>query len=204
MQKDQDGNSQRGSSCRTYQIVYADPPWQFKVWSETEEQKGAEGHYDTLGMATLRALPVPAICAEDCVLLMWATFPLLESALELGRAWGFEYKTVAFVWVKVNPDTGKPFFGLGYYTRANAELVLLFTRGKPLKRMRRDVGQLVMTRVGPHSQKPAEVRERIVQLFGELPRVELFARSRPGFFPDEEYRGWDVFGNQVNGSIEWP
>jgi site-specific DNA-methyltransferase (adenine-specific) len=108
------------------------------------------------------------------------------------------------VWVKVNPESGKPFFGLGYYTRANAESVLLFTRGQPLKRVRRDVGQLVVTRVGPHSQKPAEVRERIVRLFGDLPRVELFARSRPGFFPDEEYRGWDVFGNEVNGSIEWP
>jgi site-specific DNA-methyltransferase (adenine-specific) len=153
-------------------------------------------------LQVLKAFDVKGISAKDCVLMMWATGPHLNAALELGDAWGFEYKTIAFVWIKLNLKDLQFFVGLGQYTRANAEPVLLFTKGKPLHRVRKDVGQIVIARVGPHSQKPPEVRERIVQLFGDVPRVELFARSRKGFFPDVEYAGWDVFGNEVNGSIE--
>jgi site-specific DNA-methyltransferase (adenine-specific) len=90
---------------------------------------------------------------------------------------------------------------MGYYTRANAEIVLLFIKGKPLKRRSNKVEQVLISKVGQHSQKPPEIRERIVQLYGDLPRVELFARSREGFFPDEEYKGWDVFGAEANHSI---
>jgi site-specific DNA-methyltransferase (adenine-specific) len=104
--------------------------------------------------------------------------------------------------VKKNRNNDRFFTGLGYYTRANAEWVLLFTRGRPLPRIRRDIGQVVVGKVGKHSQKPAEIRNKIVELFGDVPRVELFARSRKGFFPNDEYQGWDVFGNEVEGSIE--
>jgi N6-adenosine-specific RNA methylase IME4 len=185
---------------KRYKIIYADPPWEFKTWSEKGRCR-TENHYHTMPLDKLMDLPVPDLCDGDCVLLMWATFPCLGAALDLGKHWGFEFKTVAFVWVKLFRNNGKVFFGLGHYTRANAEIVLLFTKGKPLKRQSKKIGQVVITRVGAHSQKPAEVRERIVRLFGDLPRLELFARSRKGFFPDHEYEGWDVFGKEVNGSI---
>ena len=94
--------------------------------------------------------------------------------------------------------------GMGYYTRANAEMVLLFSKGKHIKRVNKNVEQVLVAVKGRHSQKPTEIRQRIVQLFGDLPRIELFARSRNGLFADEEYRGWDVFGNEVNNSINLP
>jgi N6-adenosine-specific RNA methylase IME4 len=187
---------------KKYQLVYADPPWEYKVWSRKGRGRSAESHYDTMGLDQLKLLPVPVMCAKDCVLLLWATGPGLAVALELGGAWGFVYKTVAFVWVKKNRNNDRFFTGLGYYTRANAEWVLLFTKGRPLPRMRKDLGQIVVAKVGRHSQKPAEIRTKIVELFGDRPRVELFARSREGFFPNDEYQGWDVFGNEVEGSIE--
>lgn len=92
--------------------------------------------------------------------------------------------------------------GMGHYTRANAELVLLFTKGNALKRISRSIAQIVVAPRGRHSQKPAEVRERIVRLFGDLPRIELFARSNAGLFADEEFKGWDVFGDEAEGSIQ--
>jgi N6-adenosine-specific RNA methylase IME4 len=187
-----------------YELIYADPPWEFKVWSQKGRGRSADSHYETMPLDRLKALPVAAICAKDCVLLLWATAPGLSVALELGVAWGFAYKRVAFVWIKKNRNNDRFFTGLGYYTRSNAEWVLLFTKGKPLARVRKDVGQVVIAKVGRHSQKPAEIRTRIVDLFGDRPRVELFARSRKGFFPNDEYRGWDVFGNEVDGSIDMP
>jgi N6-adenosine-specific RNA methylase IME4 len=192
------------STGKKYSIVYADPPWEFKVWGSRRKGKSAENHYATQTLEWLHELSIRDICAEDSVLFMWATFPHLRSAMMLGHAWGFEYKTVAFVWVKKNKHNGHFFTGTGYYTRANAEPVLLFTRGKPLSRAAKDVGQIIYSQVGQHSMKPPEVRSRIVRLFGDLPRVELFARSRKGFFPDYEYKGWDVFGNEANNSIELP
>jgi N6-adenosine-specific RNA methylase IME4 len=99
----------------------------------------------------------------------------------------------SFQWVKVSNTCG-------HYTRANAEIVLLFTKGKPLKRACNNIQQVLISRRGIHSVKPPEIRDRIVRLFGDIPRIELFARSREGFFPDYEYAGWDVFGNEVNYS----
>jgi len=192
---------------KKYQIIYADPPWQFKVWSKKGEGRSAEIYYKTQGIDYLKSINIDTIADKDCALFMWATFPCLKDAIQLGESWGFEYKTVAFTWVKKNKKSDSPFVGMGYYTRANAEIVLLFTKGKPLTRINKDVQQVIFedeviySEIGKHSQKPHEVRERIVRLFGDLPRIELFARSREGFFPDYEYEGWDVYGNQVNNSI---
>jgi len=135
---------------------------------------------------------------------MWATFPCLREAFELAEAWGFTYKTVAFTWIKKNKSNDKLFVGMGYYTRANAEIVLLFTKGSPLKRLSRNVEQVLISKRGSHSKKPIEIRERIVRLFGDLPRVELFARDGGGFFSNREFEGWDVFGNEVRNSIVLP
>src|SRR5438105_945146 len=182
---------------KKYQIIYADPPWQFKVWSKKGEGRSAEIYYKTQGIDYLKSINIDTIADKDCALFMWATFPCLKDAIQLGESWGFEYKTVAFTWVKKNKKSDSPFVGMGYYTRANAEIVLLFTKGKPLTRINKDVQQVIFedeviySEIGKHSQKPHEVRERIVRLFGDLPRIELFARSREGFFPDYEYEGWD-------------
>lgn len=188
-------------TVKKYSIIYADPPWAYKVWSRKGKGRSAESHYPTQKLACLQSLNVPAICASNCALFMWATCPCLQDAFQLAKAWDFEYKTVAFTWIKLNRHNDKPFVGMGYYTRANAEIVLLFTKGKPLKRVTKNVEQVLVSKIGKHSQKPPEIRERIVQLFGDLPRIELFARSRKGFFPDYEYEGWDLFGNEVNNSI---
>ena len=186
---------------RKYDIIYADPPWEYKVWSEKTAGRTASRHYTTRSLGYLACMDIASLCNPDCALLMWATFPCLQEAILLGKAWGFTYKTVAFVWIKQNRQNHELFVGMGYYTRANAEIVLLFTRGKPLKRIRKDVKQVLISPKGKHSQKPPEIRNRIVSLFGDRPRLELFARSRDGFFPDTEYEGWDVFGNEANHSI---
>lgn len=189
--------------AKKYKIIYADPPWAYKVWSDKGQGRSAESHYTT--MEDVSEIDISPLCETDCVLLMWATFPCLQEALKLGSDWGFIYKTVAFTWVKKNPISESNFVGMGYYTRANAEICLLFTKGKPLNRESKAVQQVyeevVDYKIGKHSQKPHEFRKRIVKLFGDVPRVELFARTREGMFGDYEYEGWDVFGNQVNNSI---
>ena len=112
---------------------------------------------------------------------------MLPQDFEVIKAWGFKYKTVAFTWVKENKSEGY-FTGLGYWTRANPEMCLLATKGKP-KRISKSVRQLVMDKRREHSRKPDRIRNDIVELCGDLPRIELFARQRVD--------GWDNWGNQV-------
>ena len=192
------------SGVKKYNIIYADPPWKFKVWSGKGLGRSADKHYMTQNIGCLKSLNVPGICEKNTVLFMWATFPCLREAFELAEAWGFTYKTVAFTWIKKIKNNDKLFVGMGYYTRANAEIVLLFTKGSPLKRVCRNVEQVLISKRGSHSKKPTEIRERIVRLFGDLPRVELFAREREGLFSNDEFKGWDLFGNEVKNSIELP
>jgi N6-adenosine-specific RNA methylase IME4 len=182
---------------KKYNVIYADPPWSY-VFSKTSSRSVTD-KYPVMSSEDLININIPS--ADNSVLLMWATYPKLKEAINLGEKWGFEYKTVAFTWIKKNKIADTPFVGMGYYTRSNAEIVLLFTKGKPIKRVTHDVEQILFSEIGKHSQKPDEVRKRIVRLFGDVPRLELFARSREGFFPDYEYEGWDVFGNEVNNSI---
>ena len=120
---------------------------------------------------------------------LWVTAPCLEQGLELIRAWGFNYKTVGFTWVKQNKKSDSFFTGMGYYTRANAEYCLIATKGKILERKSHAVNSVVCSHIERHSKKPNEVRDRIVQLFGDIPRIELFAR--------EYADGWDCWGNEV-------
>lgn len=175
---------------KKYNIIYADPPWTFKTYSEKGKVKSAERHYKCMSMDDIYALPVRDIAAEDCVLFLWVTFPMLEYGLETMKRWGFTYKTCAFNWVKRNKNKRNYgwFVGLGYWTRANSEVCLLGTRGKP-KRVSKSVRQVCDARIGEHSAKPPEIRERIVKLCGDLPRIELFARQRAD--------GWDAWGDEV-------
>ena len=140
----------------------------------------------------LCALPVADLAAPDSVLFLWATFPQLPEALRLIREWGFTYKSVAFVWLKKNRKANSWFYGLGFWTRANAEVCLLATRGHP-KRQAANIHQFIISPIEAHSKKPDETREKIVALMGDLPRVELFARQTPP--------GWDVWGNEVQSTL---
>lgn len=138
-------------------------------------------------------LSVAEVTADDCVLFLWTTFPQLQEALRVIKAWGFCYKTVAFVWLKQNKSGKGWFFGLGFWTRGNAEICLLATKGKPHRQSNR-VHQFIISHLREHSQKPDETREKIVELMGDLPRLELFARK--------ETDGWDVWGDEVVCDVE--
>lgn len=174
---------------KKYDVIYADPPWRFLTYSEKGKGRSAERHYPTMAKEEIQSLPVKRISAKDSVLFLWVTAPCLIEGLELIKAWGFTYKTVAFTWVKQNKRNDKPFMGLGYYTRANAEYCLIATKGKVLERKSRSVSSVVISHIERHSKKPDEVRKRIVELYGNRPRIELFAR--------EYSDGWDCFGNEV-------
>lgn len=176
---------------KKYNVILADPPWSFRSWSSKGMGRSAEQHYPTMRLEDIKALPVSDLAAGDCVLFLWATFPMLKEALEVIDTWGFTYKTVAFTWVKENRKSPGLFWGLGYWTRANAEVCLLATRGSP-KRQSAAVHQVILSPVERHSKKPDEVQERIVTLMGDVSRVELFAR--------QETPGWDVWGNEVECS----
>ena len=173
---------------KKYNIIYADPPWTYKTYSDKGKEKSAENHYDCMKIEDIYNLPVQDIADDNCVLLLWVTYPLLKEGLQTIEEWGFTYKTCGFSWVKRNKKANSWFWGLGHWTRANNEICLLATKGKT-KRVSKSVHQIVDDRIRKHSQKPDVVRDRIVELLGDLPRIELFAR--------ETVEGWDCWGNEV-------
>lgn len=183
-------NKELPAGERKYGVIYADPPWSFDTWSGEGKDRAAENHYPTMKQADIEALPVANLAADDCVLFMWAVMPQLPEALAVIKAWGFEFKTCAFVWVKQTKDEERFATGMGYWTRANAEICLLATRGKP-QRLHADVHQVVASPRMEHSKKPDEIAKRIERLVSG-PYIEMFARA-----PRE---GWDVWGNQAEAA----
>ena len=178
---------------KKYNIIYADPPWSFKTYSKKgKEKKSADNHYNCMSIQDIYNLPVGAIAAENCVLFLWVTMPMLQDGLETIKRWGFTYKTCAFNWVKKNKKSDSFFWGLGYWTRSNSEICLLATKWNP-KRISKSVHQVCDARIMEHSKKPDEIRNRIVQLMGDIPRIELFAR--------EKAEGWHVWGDDVDSDI---
>ncbi|MCL2678544.1 MAG: MT-A70 family methyltransferase [Clostridiales bacterium] len=174
----------------SYSIILADPPYKY---SNKGVQGAAENHYPCMDIEAICALPVADIAAKDSVLFLWATFPMLPEALRVISAWGFRFRSVAFVWLKQNRKAPTWFYGMGFWTRGNAEICLLATRGKP-KRQDKSIHQFIISPIEAHSKKSDEAREKIVRLMGDLPRVELFARqSAPG---------WDVWGNEVQSTVK--
>ena len=178
---------------KKYNIIYADPPWSYKTYSEKGKTRSAEKHYPTMSIEDIKSLPVSEIADKDCVLFMWTTFPCLKQAFDVLECWGFEYKTVAFVWIKQNKISDSLFWGMGYWTRSNSEICILATKGHP-KRINNSVHQVVISHIEQHSKKPDEIRERIVTLMGNSPRVELFARQKT--------IGWDAWGNEVESDVD--
>lgn len=196
-----------------YGAILADPPWQMAMYSDKGRGRCPDGrltraqsrtnnparHYETMSLADIKALPVNHLAAEHCVLFLWAVDPMIPQALEVGAAWGFQFKTIAFYWAKLRRETSRrgedmdapahklfP-MGTGYWTRANPEPCLLFTRGQP-KRLSAGVRKLLVEPRREHSRKPDRVQTDIEALCSG-PYAELFARTRRA--------GWDAWGNQV-------
>lgn len=179
---------------KKYDIIYADPPWRYEVWSrDTGLGRSAESHYKTMKKEEIERLPIRFLSKKNSVLFLWATAPCMTQAIDLIKKWGFTYKTVAFTWIKQNKKSDSLFWGMGYYTRSNAEYCLLATKGKILERISKSVHSVIecdiISKIQEHSKKPDETRDKIIKLFGDIPRVELFARQ----YAD----GWDCWGNEV-------
>ena len=175
---------------KKYQIIYADPPWHYRDKSKSHGG-GAESHYPTMSTGEICNLEIPT--QDNSVLLLWVTHPQLEEAFKVIKAWGFIYKTCAFTWIKLT-DRNIPLMGMGRYTRGNPELLLLATRGEGLKRINKGLRNDQYFPRREHSRKPSEFRDLIIKLFGDLPRIELFARRK--------VEGWDCWGNEVESDIE--
>lgn len=186
-----------------YAAILIDPPWSFEVWGKDIGKRSAESHYSTMQLVDLAALPMDSLMADDCAVFMWAVWPKLNEAMRLGEAWGLTYKTCAFNWVKLNKtQSDTPFTGMGYWTRANSEPCLLFTKGH-VRRKSKDVPQMLIdwegglfetetiaTRIGAHSEKPQAIYQRIEALVPGA-YCEVFARQRRV--------GWDSIGNEIDG-----
>jgi N6-adenosine-specific RNA methylase IME4 len=210
-----------------FKTILADPPWHYNTWDKKsslpQRKKIGQGiaadHYPTMKTKAICELPVGDLADKDCCLFMWATWPNLEAAFEVGEAWGFRYVTCAFNWTKLTPNSlsyesiikrlknwpslfieprkvislfPQYHFGLGYWSRANTEPCLLFTKGHP-KRVNNDVAQLIVAPVGRHSAKPLETYSRIERLV-EGPYLELFARNKRA--------NWSSWGNEIESDID--
>lgn len=180
---------------KKYQIIYADPPWSY--YNDTTAKpdcttiKGMRRPpYKVMGSAEIIGLPIKKITAENCILFIWTTDYHLEKCLKVIKSWGFQYKTIGFAWNK------KVCFMGAYTMKSGIELCLLATKGKDIHKLVRShkIRALIESKREEHSKKPNEVRKRIVELMGDLPRIELFAR--------EKTKGWDVWGNEIESDIE--
>lgn len=181
------------ANCTKYNIIYADPPWHYNARNNpnTKFSRGVHSHYPTMSVDEICSLPVSELADENCALILWVTFPRLKEGIRVMEAWGFRYVTVAFNWFKAN-KSGTPFFGVGYYTKSNSEIALLGIKGR-MQPVSNYVSQVVISNREEHSKKPDIVRKKIVELFGDVPRIELFARRVTP--------GWDVWGNEVTSDI---
>ncbi len=169
---------------RKYNIILADPPWSYRDKAHVGK-RGAEYKYSCMTMEEIKSLPVSHISADNAALFLWCTGPQLPVGLEVLSAWGFKFKNVAFTWVKRNKKSPSWFWGMGHYTRSNAEFCLLGIKGR-MKRISASVHSVIDTPIEGHSKKPSVVRDKIVELFGDVSRIELFARQNT--------TGWDATG----------
>ena len=176
---------------KKYQIILADPSWDYKnkVFRKYRKNKfagSAVWHYDTMTVNEIKNLPVKEIADKNCILFIWVTFPNLQEGLDVIKAWGFEYKTLGFSWVKTNKENGRLFFGIGHYTKSNCEVCLIGVKGKP-QIINNTISSAIVRPRQEHSKKPNIIRDKIIKLCGDLPRIELFARQK---IPN-----WDAWGN---------
>lgn len=200
-----------------YTLIYLDPPWRYnsRANHKTRFRGGAEGHYPLMTMEQIAALPIASLAARNCAVLMWCTFPYLDAQIKLFERWGFRFRTQFLTWIKLNPrgfdipqddpnySASKDyvryagdglyhsvFFGVGYYAKSNPEVCLLGMRGQ-VPTVSDAVSSVILAPRREHSRKPTEAYERIEGVFGDVPRIELFARNR--------HPGWDAAGNGIDG-----
>ena len=171
-----------------YKIIYADCPWEYK---DNGCSGGTKAHYQGMPLDEIMKLPVDSISDDNSVLFIWGTWALLPECLKVIESWGFKYKSKAFVWIKTNNNGYH--FGLGKWSRSNSEFCLLATKGKPQRKSTK-VSELITAPITKHSRKPDVARRKIIQLMGELPRIELFARTK--------IHGWDTFGDDEKLKLE--
>lgn len=171
---------------KKYNIIYADPPWSYGDKQNTKLLGGATKHYSLMSIKELCELPVKDISEKNAVLFLWVTSPLLAECFEVIKAWGFKYKT-SFVWDKVKHN-------MGHYNSVRHELLLICTKGRYTPQVKKLFDSVVSEERTEHSKKPQVFRDIINTIYPNGNRVELFAR--------QQIEGWDVFGNEVEGSIE--
>lgn len=178
---------------KKYSIIYADPPWQFNNKRTGGSMiSGASQKYNTMDNESLCKLPIDKICKDDCVLFMWWVAAMPIEALTVMTEWGFTLKTMnGFNWIKTTAKDNL-FFGMGFWTRAGSENCLIATKGK-IRPIVKNIRSVIYSPREEHSKKPDIFRDKIVELMGDLPRIELFARQK--------YEGWDAFGDEINSDI---
>jgi N6-adenosine-specific RNA methylase IME4 len=178
-----------------YQIIYADPPWEYK--ESGSGSRVVSSHYSTMNIEDIKNLPVKEISDKKSILFLWVTFPRLEQGLEVIKAWGFQYYGLGFDWIKLSKN-GRPSWGMGYYTRQNTEICLIGVKAKSdrFKPLVRNVSSVVLSERLRHSEKPKIIKDKIVKIIGDVPRIELFARQKT--------QGWDAWGNEVKNDITLP
>lgn len=186
---------------KKYDVIYADPPWdyggkmQYDKSSKKDVNVGFEKNifissasfkYPTVKLKDLKNLNINSIAKDDCLLFMWTTGPQMANSIILGEAWGFEYKTVAFVWDKMVHNPGQ-------YTLSQTEFCLVFKKGRiPKPRGARNIRQFVQHPRGKHSEKPLQIIDGITKMFPEQDKIELFARNN--------FNGWDNWGLEIPDS----
>ena len=175
------------NTLNKYKIIYADPAWEYKD-KALAGLRGASCKYSVMSNDSIANLPIDKIASNDCILFLWVTMPKLSECFDIIKKWGFSYKTCGFVWIKKNKKADSLFWGMGNWTRSNAEICLIATKGNP-KRISAKVHSVIISSIKEHSRKPDETREKSVDLCGDLPRIELFAR--------QTIVGWDCWGNEI-------
>ena len=179
---------------KKYNIIYADPPWHYGSKSAVNNTNGSEikplsDHYNTMSFEDLKSLPISSLTKKDAACFMWVTDSHIDEALDIFKSWGFQYKTIAFNWIKTT-SKGNYCKNVAPWTMKSSEICLLGTKGAMSKnKQANNIESLVIAERTKHSKKPNEVRKRIDLLFGDLPKIELFARQKT--------EGWDVWGNEV-------
>ena len=179
---------------KKYNIIYADPPWHYGSKSAVNNTTGSaikplSDHYSTMSLQELKNMSIKNMTKDDAACFMWVTDSHIDEALEVLRSWGFAYKTIAFNWIKTT-SKGNYCKNVAPWTMKSSEICLLGIKGRMTKyKQANNIESLVIAQRTQHSQKPNEVRKRIEDLFGDLPRIELFAR--------EKTDGWDVWGDEI-------
>lgn len=174
---------------KRYNIIYADPPWEYK--ESDSGNRVVKAHYNTMNIEDIKNMPINKIAEDTSILFLWVTFPRLKQGLEVIESWGYQYYGLGFDWVKISKN-GKPSWGMGYYTRQNTEICLIGVKKDKTKRIKplvKNVLSVIHSERREHSRKPDIIRDKIVKICGDLPRIELFAR--------QQVEGWDCWGNEV-------